>query len=291
VSTTSTSLLELVPTEKIEIPKRTVNLAPQTALRVADGASVGAASGPQVAIPWPEEVVAPAGTKDENAEFELVEQTADEATVTSGTVGFTYRISKELTYDAIVAATALAAQNGFKALAKRIDVDGLSLITSAANISNHTGNRLTETRFINARFAMDAQNPEFSGRLAFVAPPIPLRDLVNDMRDSGGAWTGGDAQSQEIRSQLTAGSGFMGVLHDTLMFKTTDCPTTGDDANCGLIVMGPTSPLAYRVWETMMLEDEYKPRRKAWELTVSARYGWSKARDAELREIVVLNTA
>lgn len=293
MSTTTTSLLEITPDEYIERPMRDVNRAPTTFLSIADAMAVPSGNGDLVNIPYPEDITVPSSTKSENAEFDLVEQTAAEAQITAGTVGFTYRISSELRNDALYSAVEMAVRTGTGALMNRIDTDGLSLFSSLSNAGGTANVDLTEAIAIDEMFDYTAQNPMLTSRgIFFVINTVMAKNWATDVTGSnGGNWTSGNTESERIARQLTPGSGFKGERLGMAIFVTSNCPTfnAGADVYGAIGAIGAGGALGYRSWRPITVEDEYFPRRQCWELTISARYGTGVIRDAEARSVAADN--
>lgn len=292
MSTTSTQLTSVIPPERIEEGIRKANRTTPIALAIADADSVGQGLGNTVSIPKETGITIPSGTKSENAEFPVVQLGYTDQTGTAGTVGATFLLSRESSYDAIVTAFDRGARTVVSDLVQRVDGDGLDLILGSSHTQNYTGQDLTDARLLTALATFHAQKPDLDGNdIALAVPAIPLRDLGLDLTQSGAGYLGGDAESMEVRELLGPGLGFKGVRHGIRIFLSQNVPTTGNDANCPLVVMGGMSAWAYRSWRVIEVEDEYIPKKQAWEVTVSARYSWFTADDEQQLELVVDNVA
>lgn len=275
MTTTSTSYTESILAEMIEERVQKIHLAPPVFFSVADVKAVPAGAGATVRLLRSESISAPvAGTKTEDAEFNLVEHTLAEASVSVGTVGYSARPTYELLNDSSIDAMSIIIRDGYALLGNRMDSDGLALTTSFTPIASFAGLALTDARVITALATYHAANPNDEGRMpAFVLNHIQLRDWTNDLASSGGGHLGGDAESAAVAQLIGPARGYKGVKHGLAVFMSTNVPVAGGDASGAIFPMGDGGPLAFRSWRGATVEADKIPRRQSIELTISARYG------------------
>lgn len=295
MSTTSTNLASLIPPEKIEERLRQVNLPPVIAPMIADVGNVGPGMGSTVSIVKMGDLTIPAGTTSENAEFPYVTSTDTDITVTDGLVGVNLQLSNKGQLDSIINGLAQRVALARKKIMLRIDQDGLDLIQSSSNTQNYTGSNLTEQRLLASSTTFAAQNPSASGPVAFVGTPQVISDLKADIIASGGTRLGGDAISQRTAEMMDttigATNGYQGHWNGVELFQTTQAPTTGTDCNASMVIAGPESAWAYRVWEGLYVATKWVQESASWLGTIYARYGWAIADDEQQLEVVLDNVA
>lgn len=295
MSTTTTSLASLIPAEKIESRLREVNLPPVVAPLIADAASVEAGVGSQVSVVKMSDITIPSGTTGENVEFPVVTSSPTDQTITPGKVGVSFQLSREGSYDAIFNMLMRYVELIRKKLMLRVDQDLLNLVLSSANTNNDTGADLTETRLTDTQIQFAAQNPSVSGPVAYVGTPRVIGDLKLDIQASGGTRLGGDAVSaqaaQLMGTTLGAANGFQGEWNGVRLFQTTQAPTTGTDCNAAMVIMGPESAWAYRLWNTLQIDSKWQQESWSWLVTMALRYGVGIVDDEQQVEHVVDNAA
>lgn len=295
MSTTSTELTSWINPEKIEARIREPNLPPLVASVIADIDNVGEGMGSVVSIIKMADMVVPAGTTAENAEFPVITSTDTDITIADGLVGVSFQLSSKASKDAIENTLVRKANLIQKKLALRIDQDGLDLVLGSNNTQSYTGANLTEQRLTTAQVTFASQNPSASGTPAFVATPRVIGDLKLDLQASGGTRLGADAQSAAIAAMLgqTIGSanGFQGMWNGLALFQTTQAPTTGNDCNAAMVISGPESAWAYRSWETLQMFTKWQQESASWLVTIYVRYGWGIADDEQQLEVVLDNVA
>lgn len=275
MTTTTTSFTEAVLAEMIEERVQDMHIPKGVFLSVADVKGVPGGSGGTVRILRQDLISAPvAGTKTEDAEFNLIEHTLSEATASVGTVGYSARPSYELIADASIDALSVIINSGMRLLANRVDVDGLALLTSLVPIASFAGLALTDQRMISAIATYHATNPNDEGSMpCFVGNHIQFRDWTSDLAALGAGYLGGDQESKVVAEMIGPGRGFKGVKHGLACFMSTNVPVAGGDASGGIFPMGDGGPLALRSWRGATIEIEKIPRRQAVEITISNRYG------------------
>jgi hypothetical protein len=295
MSTTSTNLASLIPSERIERRLREVNLPPAVALQIADIDSVGPGEGSKAQIVKMSDMTIPAGTTGENVEFPVITSTDSHVNIEDGLVGVSFQLSRKGSHDAIFNVLMRKVELIRKKLMLRVDQDGLNLIQSSNNIYNATGNNLTETRLTTAQIQFAAQNPSVTGTVALVATPQVIGDLKIDLQTSGGTRLGADPLSAAMAQMmgLTLGSvnGFQGVWNGVALFQTTQAPTTGTDCNAAMVIAGPESAWAYRLWNGLQIDSKWQQESWSWLVTVALRYGWGIADDEQQLELVLDNVA
>lgn len=287
---TISDLTEIVPSERIERALRTANLANRLGMFVADAMAVPMGTGSTVKVPYPEADSVPAGTKTENAEFDLTDTTMAEASVAAGTVGYSEEISNELKGEALYDAVEVCVQNKAAHLADRVDADILSLMSSFSNQSGTTNTDLTEAIALGAMFAYEAQNPqETDGPIVFIMSSTMLQNWVTNIGSAGGTWTQGLYESERIASLVKPIAGVKGMRFDMVIATSSNTPTSGGDAIGGIFGAGRRGPALFRSWRPITVESRYLPRQQCHELTVSTRYGTAVARDADARGVLADN--
>lgn len=275
MTTTSTSFTEAIPAERIEQKLQEAQLPVDVGLAVAWADTVPAGSGPTVRLLREDGLTgAPqAGTKTEDAEFNLIEHTLSEATCTAGTVGYSARPTYEMLNDATIDALGSIIRNGLRHLANRADVDLLALLTSFTPIANFAGLALTDARVLTALATFHAANPNITGMIAMVINHIQHRDWTQDLSQLGAGYLGGDAESARVAALIGPTQGFKGSKHGMACFMSTNVPVAGGDASGAIFPMGDMGPIAFRSWRPATVEQFPVPRRQSLELTISARYG------------------
>jgi hypothetical protein len=282
------NLLSVTPTEMIEraLPAK---IPIPIALALAWAAAVGKGSGNNIQIPrWLAPTV-PAGTKAENDEFPLAEMDSDHENISGGWVGYSDLVSSEADMHTVENVLAAVIRTGERMIRNRVDVDGLAMLAFADNDEDNTGNALTDDMVLDALALYDTLNinETASGRGLPLTPGMH-RAWVDDLKTNGGDHLGGDAESERIAAFFGARMGFIGVRHGVQLFKSNNLSLTGADANTAILPLGEGGPLAYRVWSPVMWEEEWMPRRKAWEITLSANYAWGLADPGNLVGLIAL---
>jgi hypothetical protein len=291
MSTTTTSLASIVPPEDIEDMFAGANLAAPTALQIADAKPVEPGKGSTASLPRMNAVVVPAGTKAENAEMPIVTAGMSDETINDGDVGYGFRISRKATRDAIRNSVRDHIQNFAEFLLERIDSDGLSQFPSATAVGSHSGVDVSDQLILTDLAVFHALKPRGRQKGVFISlSTIGIRDWTLDLQANGGTYLGGDAESARVASLMSPMSGFKGMRHGLAIFMSEQLSTSGTDFVGAIGVMRQS--LAYRVWETLTVEEEYRARRKAWEVFVSARYGWGlRNPDNDIIRLVYDNAA
>lgn len=289
---TVASVPDFVPVEKIEgAIARGLNLAPNTILSLVDTGTVGDGEGNNVQLTLDaQDVEIPDGTVGELEEAPIIDFGSDSVNITDGTVRFGFIVSNRLQQSGKIKAMERATFLGTRYLMRRIDLDGFSLFSSFANVSNFTGNDLTEARWLQAMFAYETQEPDTAGGgTAFIAGSTQYLDWSSDINANGGNWTAAEKASAEIEQLMRPGSGYVGMRHGVALFKTNNCPTTGTDRLAAFLAIGMTSPIAYRNWEPVQVSIEWDNSRDAYIVWFKCRYGFALVRDAEARVVRVSN--
>lgn len=293
MSTTSNSILSIVSSEDIEESIREANYALPLSLMLADTRAVGPHRGSVVQVPRMNAQVIPPGTKPENADFEVVESTMAHEQVTEGDVGVTFQISKKARMDAIKDSVIDHTLNFTRALRDRIDVEGFALVPGAAIDSLNPSDAFDDEAFITELATFQAVNPHIGPEgVALALTSFQLRDYRLDLQSLNGAMLGGDAVSTEAAKLFGPRAGYQGTRHGCHVFLSNNLNVAGNTADAVLMSIGRgVSPMAYRVWETLTIEDEYSSTSKSWKVTVSARFGWALVKDEELIRLQYAHTA
>lgn len=273
--TTMANLNDLIPTEEIEAAMGP-HLPPPTALAMASSRAVGKGSGNNVQIPRFDSVIlTPAGNKVENDEFPLVATTTSRTNIAGGWVGYSDHVSWESDKHSLVDAVLAVITRGVIDIRNRVDRDGLAQLANATTDANFTGQPLTDDRVLTALATFETLNPhDTPGGRGIALTPGQVLDWVQDLKVNGGEQLSGDAESERLAKIMGARQGFVGVRHALQIFKSNNVSLTGADANGAIVQMGEGGALAYRSWNPIMWESEWRPRRKAWEVTISANYGY-----------------
>lgn len=286
--TVSADFAEVVPQENVDQMILGANLALPTLVALAWSKPVGPGKGNTVNIPTRTSLAVPAGTKAENADFTLVSQSTDEATLTGGYIGLADEVSSELAYDAMIDAVGDVITNAVEHLRDRVDADGAALLATTANDSDFTAEAggLGDDNMLTALAAFVNQQPNKSAAgWGFVGNAAQFRDMNLDLRAAGGAQLGGDAESERVAQMMGMREGYMGVRHKMQYFLSTNVDVTGGNASGAIMTLGSSGALAYRVWEPINVETRRLPRGKKWELTIACRVGWGLSKQSNIRGV------
>lgn len=286
--TTTTSLTELIPPERIEelIGMENRAAAPHDLIAWLKDMSDQPAN--QLAIPRYDKTDVPSGTKAEAAEFSNVEQTASEATISWGDVG----LARELT-DVAGQLARQQAEDMFmlnlRAMRERVSSDILGLITSASNTSDFSTTNLDLDKWGTATAAFSAQLPYAGFMRVAVLSTNQLRDLKKAVRNAGGTI---EATGRGLGLLETQGDGSIYSFEGYTIIESALVPNfdVSNDSGALIIVgrdsMRTWSTFVWAVWKGITNEIERHAKKLTNDLVTSARYGVGITNQANLREIV-----
>ena len=223
---TSVSMNDIIQGARVQGALRGAHVTPATGLQICWGDDVPAGTGSSIVIPRLAAIAVPAGTKTEAGEFDLVESSTDGETLTSGWVGYTDRVSDELSYDATEDATVLVVQHGLEWLGNRVDADLMTIGASFPTDSDFTDLALTQSRFLEAQADFKANLP-VPGMSAGAFGLQQMADLKADLASNGGSHFGGDVASQQLKELLDLSFGYEGALYGQAVFSSANVVDAG----------------------------------------------------------------
>ena len=275
--TVSSDIAEIIPSERISQALQYANLPEPVVLRIGWSEAVPPGTGATCNLPSVSADAVPAGNKTEGDEFARVTLETSELTVTGGYVGFGRFMSYEAINDAAFDVVAISTQNAVRYIMDRIDADGFVLNDSLTSAESHAGAALTDEHVLQALTTYMLLDVSKGAPKALVLNPKQIGDWTKDLSQSGGAYLGGDAASQSVAQLIGPDAGFMGVKHGCQVFVSNNCPVAAGDATGCLVPMGTFSPLAFRSWDPLRVQQENVPGRTGVDVWYSVRYGFALA--------------
>lgn len=286
--TTTTSLTELIPAERIEEIIGMENRAAAPHDLIAWRKDMSDQPATLWSVPRFDKTDVPAGTKAEASEFSNVEQTASEATITWGDVG----LSRELT-DAAGQLARMNAEATFmlnlRAMRERVSSDILGLTTSATNTSDFSGAALDLTKWGTATAAFNAQLPYAGFARVAVLHPAQVADLKAEIRTNGGTI---EATGRGLGLLEGQGDGSIYMFEGWTIIESALVPQfDASNWSGALIVVGKDalhtwSTFGWGVWKGITNEIERHAKKLTSDLVTSARYGVGITNQSNLRELV-----
>jgi hypothetical protein len=291
--TTTTSLTELIPAEKIEEIVGQENRATPIYDFISwrkDMSQPGA--GATWAVPAWDASEVPAGTKAETAEFTNVEATLSDIVITPGVVGLSRELTDPAAQDAKQNAEEMFLLN-LRAMKQRLTTDLLALATSATNTSNFSGTNFDLDDWGACTAAFDAQFPYAGFSRVLLGHTNLIRDFKIAVRNSGASLeaTGrGLGLLEMFEGQVYMFEGYTIVSSALLpQFDASNDSSmlvvVGNDAN------RTWSTLARGMWWDLKNEIERDAKKQTNNLITSARYGVGITKQANLREVVAKKAA
>jgi hypothetical protein len=286
--TTTTSLTELIPTERIEEIIGQENRATPIYDFISwrkDMSQPGA--GATWTVPAWDASEVPSGTKAETDEFTNVEATTADVTCTPGVVGLSRELTDPAAQDARMNAEEMFMLN-LRGMKQRMTTDLLALATSATNTSNFSGTNFDMDDFGVATAAFDAQFPYSGFTRLFIMSANQMRDFKISARNAGASI---EATGRAL-GLLGLYEGQVYSFENYAIVSSALVPNFDVSNDSGMLVIVGNdanrtwSTLARGVWWDLKNEIERHAKKQTNDLVTSARYGVVITKQANLREVV-----
>lgn len=287
MSTTTTTLNDIITPAGVERLRQLANLPPGVGMQIAWIEAVdGKSKGSSVTIPRADAIAVPAGTKSQNAQFTSVDDTTSGVSVTSGVVGFRGVVSREAMRFSPEDTLAAVIRNRYAAIMNRIDIDLLTAASGAANSTDLATAALTEADMDDFISAYSQQSPQ-GVMHALVLHPAQIADWKADIRTTGGgAWLGGDAESERVAKLYSVGAGYKGAKNGFAVFESSNVVVAAGEASGFACTMGVGGALAMRSWTPLSFEVDWQATYLAMDVVVYAEYGVAVANPANIRTLI-----
>jgi hypothetical protein len=234
--------------------------------QVPDGA------GTDFRFPRSEELVTPATPKVEGTgAFSVLEFTTDTEVATSGTYGFTLRISREGQKDAVPAIPRLALEEGVRSLRRQLNVAMLAPATGAASAVGSDTADCTVAHLAAALAEFETLNPEATEVAIVLHSGRQWEQLLDDLATTSATLLAPAGAAGVMR----ATPGFKGVIFGNVALYTSPHVAVSGDAQHGLVTqMGRyRSGLGLAIWQGIQVEHEPEGSNYNDLFHFSARWG------------------
>lgn len=170
-----------------------------------------------------------------------------------------------------------------------IDVTALALFKTASNQSDNTGVNLTVALWQAALASFRAQ--KLMGQVVFVGSHNQVRDLLANLSTTVGGQQLGDAAAAIFNSEVV--DGYRGPYQGVHIFETgniSEADASNDHGGFLCMVPGADGPLisglAVGVWRGVGARGKDAPERHGYDVTTSARVGWTRSTERFVRGFI-----